>query len=730
MNRVPFIPAASARPASARPASGVDLGSARRYAPVRMIVFLKTGRFVLALLSTFLMLAPGCRLGADDAAVQTGSLGEAVDLYYAGDFDDALAMLRGIVAAEPDDTPARRNLVRLLREAGELGEALEHLSALAEAEPQDGRLRAEQERVSYLAGVRPRTGSLESGPAGPELPRDELAELLFWRGLALADAGDRSAAEESLEASLELEPYRPYAWFELGRISLEAGLYGQAEERLNTALRQEPNLTAAFHPLALAMIGRDRVTPAHGLLGRASSSMPWNEPVRQTLRALEEAHPALIAADEAERVARREVTTPPVASPLAEDRESIPTVRVGLAEGLREVHAKAGGSFRLVSAGAGSHPGMTVVAEGEADALLTVTHDGGEVVVADEQGFVLVRVPAAVRLVYDEPTATTALFDMEYGTGYFFAGRADRFYRGDIEFLPGPDGVTVVNELNVEEYLYSTVPSEMPASWPAAALEAQAIAARTYTFANMGRHASRGFDLFASVASASYQGFGNERRSTDDAVNATRGLVLMAGARLVNTVYSANSGGHTESSASVWGFPSTLVAVADPMLEERTGPLAPDDLARWVESRPMTHSSHPRYSGRAAYRWTLHVPVADIASRPGSNVKLGQIVSITTRGRGISGRVEEVLIRGTDGQTTVRGDAIRNRLGGLRSNLFTVEPRLGTDGLPQAFIFSGAGWGHGVGMDQSGAAGMAAAGYGAEAILAHYYRGAELVRRY
>jgi stage II sporulation protein D len=89
-----------------------------------------------------------------------------------------------------------------------------------------------------------------------------------------------------------------------------------------------------------------------------------------------------------------------------------------------------------------------------------------------------------------------------------------------------------------------------------------------------------------------------------------------------------------------------------------------------------------------------------------------------------------VRVHGTAGSVVVRGDAIRGSLGSLRSNLFTVEPKLGGDGLPAWFIFVGAGWGHGVGLDQSGAAGMAAEGLEASAILAHYYGGVELRRIY
>jgi SpoIID/LytB domain protein len=87
-----------------------------------------------------------------------------------------------------------------------------------------------------------------------------------------------------------------------------------------------------------------------------------------------------------------------------------------------------------------------------------------------------------------------------------------------------------------------------------------------------------------------------------------------------------------------------------------------------------------------------------------------------------------VRLVGTTGELTVRWDAIRWRLGGLRSNLFVVEPQLGAEGLPEYFLFTGAGWGHGVGLCQSGAAGLAAVGWSAEEILRHYYGQAALER--
>ena len=289
----------------------------------------------------------------------------------------------------------------------------------------------------------------------------------------------------------------------------------------------------------------------------------------------------------------------------------------------------------------------------------------------------------------------------------------------------------MVNQLNLEEYLYSVVPSEIPAYWPEEALTAQAIAARSYTLANMGRFSNRGFDLMGSVRSASYRGAGNEAERTNAAVDASQGQVLTYDGKILNAVYSANSGGHTESGESVWGNPSPLQAVSDPELSTRTSPLPPEDLARWLAETPASFSSKPGLHSASAYRWRTWVSAEEISARLRSRgTELGQIISLLSKGRGISGRVEKILVRGTLGSSEIRGDAIRSVLGSLRSNLFVSEPLLGSGKLPESFIFSGGGWGHGVGMDQSGAAGMASDGWTAAEILAHYYPGTAIETLY
>ena len=107
-----------------------------------------------------------------------------------------------------------------------------------------------------------------------------------------------------------------------------------------------------------------------------------------------------------------------------------------------------------------------------------------------------------------DPGFSSVVYDLETGQGYFFARLEHRRYRGSFELLLTADssGMTLVNIVDLESYLLSVVPSEMPASMPTAALEAQAVAARTYTLRSLGRFKSRGFDVSGSVLSSEYRG--------------------------------------------------------------------------------------------------------------------------------------------------------------------------------------------------------------------------------
>ncbi len=644
-----------------------------------------------------------------DAALPT--VQQAVEYYYQGRIERAITELEQLVHASPQDQDARRNLALLLLESGRHSEALARLNPAGDSLPA---------QVQLLAGEPQR--ALRSF----EAVEDPDAMHMFWTGVAARDTGDPQRAAEAFAHAVSIEPHLPYAHHFLGQLALEQQEWDAAAEHLQRALRQDGNLTSVFEPLARAQIAQGNIESAYALLGRAEIALPWDSRIDKARQQLERDSPHLRADREAEVAARRVSVTAPRVAPLPDEAADAPRVRVGLAEDVTTIHLKTGGRWTLTAADSAAP-----VAEGARNEVLLIErlHPGG-VSVGYEDGPKIYRGSGPLELDYQDGEATTVLFDMAYGHGQFSAGREDRSYRGTIRILSWADrGFTVVNELNLEAYLMSIVPSEMPASWPMEALQAQAVAARSYTLAPRSRFHARGFDLLGSVLSAFYRGSGGEHPRSTDAVHATLGQLLMDGEIPLNAVYSANSAGYTESSASVWGFASALVAVSDKKLPPRDSALSPAEMESWLRQRPESHSNHERYSSRSAYRWSRWVSQEELAARLG-DAGVGRVTALITRGRGISGRVERVEVIGSEGTTTVERDAIRSRLGGLRSNLFTVYPKLGPDGSPSHFVVTGAGWGHGVGMDQSGAAGMAAAGYNATEILQHYYPRAELRRLY
>lgn len=127
-----------------------------------------------------------------------------------------------------------------------------------------------------------------------------------------------------------------------------------------------------------------------------------------------------------------------------------------------------------------------------------------------------------------------------------------KWYRGHFQLINDGDGLTVINDLPMEKYLQGVVPSEMPSSWSHEAHKAQAIAARSYAFANMGKRAKYGYDLKDTPEDQAYGGASVETVGTNDAVAETSGIVIVYDGKIIPAYYSAAAGGQTKSSGEVW----------------------------------------------------------------------------------------------------------------------------------------------------------------------------------
>ncbi|MGE5407632.1 MAG: SpoIID/LytB domain-containing protein [Syntrophothermus sp.] len=206
-------------------------------------------------------------------------------------------------------------------------------------------------------------------------------------------------------------------------------------------------------------------------------------------------------------------------------------------------------------------------------------------------------------------------------------------YRGALETVPEGSGLNVVNALTVEQYVKGVIPNESPPSWPLAELKAQAVASRS--FALTAGRGGNGFDLYSDTRSQVYKGLESEYARTNRAAEETRGQVVMYGSEIAETLFSACSGGRTESIKYVFGTPIPyLVGVPDPY--DYYCPL---------------------------HTWTLRFSGPRISSLLGAYLK-GRLKQVVVTRTGYSPRIIEAKLIGTGGVSTVTGEQLEAALGG------------------------------------------------------------------
>ncbi len=321
-----------------------------------------------------------------------------------------------------------------------------------------------------------------------------------------------------------------------------------------------------------------------------------------------------------------------------------------------------------------------------------------------------------------------------YGKGF-----ETRNYTGTLIFAPDRNGKLVgMVSLGSERLLKGVVPSEIFPSAPADALKAQSIAARNEIFAAVGvRNLADPYMLRADVMDQVYGGISREDRRTSAAVDATRGQVMFYGKKIIEAFYSSNSGGFTENNENVWDMEPLPHLRGKPDAPAKNIPTFLKDGLQKNELKRFLNASYPAYSKTSPvgsskhYRWKKVVPIAKAVKwlkSKGRNI--GQVKSIEILSRGVSGRVKRLKITGTKGSTLVERELnVRRMFGGLKSGLFTFTV-LKKGNVIHSVAFSGAGFGHGVGMCQTGAAGMAATGTKYKQILKHYYSGISVKKLY
>jgi stage II sporulation protein D len=277
----------------------------------------------------------------------------------------------------------------------------------------------------------------------------------------------------------------------------------------------------------------------------------------------------------------------------------------------------------------------------------------------------------------------------------------DKWYRGRVVVVPSGSGLTAVNWVNIEQYLYSVLGGEMNGNWHQEALKSQAVAARTYALHKQLSTRSDNYDVVDTTVSQVYRGIQDESTGTQMAVNATQGQVLTNRGSLIDAVFHSSSGGMTDNSGEIWSNQLPYLKAVQDYDQE-----AP--VFAWKKSFTVAETNNLLGCGN------------------GGTVQEFKALKLTE-----GGRVKVMEVKTTKGSCKLSGEDIQDKLG-LKSIKFSIQPgykQVASKEPGKAplvidrFDVNGNGFGHGLGMSQYGALGMAKKNVNYQQILLHYYNG-------
>lgn len=454
------------------------------------------------------------------------------------------------------------------------------------------------------------------------------------------------------------------------------------------------------------------------------------------------------------------------------DLKSEPLIKVGLMTGAKLARVSFSG-------------GLLVNGERVPDGDYTATLDNGAIRLEGVplEGVAELRAESLAFSPVDFEKSRFIVHDITIGIDFHWERKEAQHFQGALLILSEPNGLTIINELPLEAYLVSVISSEMSATCPPEALRAHAIVSRSWLLAQLNKSIEQAssdkranenknedrpieiikwydrenhdsFDVCADDHCQRYQGISKAfSESAFDAIRETRGKVLVYGGEICDARYSKSCGGMTELYSAAWEekLVPYLAAVYDGE-EDLRGydlPLTVEANAeRWITSKPKAYCDTdsaallarilPGFDQETSdfYRWQVAYSEIELREilRSRAGLDIGRIKTLEPVMRGESGRIVKLMITGEAGAVVIGKELeIRRALSRshLYSSAFVVEIDRDYDtGFAEQIRLRGAGWGHGVGLCQIGAAVMADLGRAHEQILSHYFRGATLKALY
>jgi stage II sporulation protein D len=439
-----------------------------------------------------------------------------------------------------------------------------------------------------------------------------------------------------------------------------------------------------------------------------------------------------------------------------------PRIKVGIVEHAREIQGVFNGPFELPT---------TVRLEGTFTARLA----GDRIVLFDNDG---IEVMKGVEIVCRPlGSGTFTLKEVTIGINFHWERKEDQTFEGALSLLPSPGGlIMAINEISVEDYLKSVISSEMSAEAPLELLKAHAITSRSWLVAmlekqNRGkkvgtaalrtretgsevvrwydREDHTSFDVCADDHCQRYQGLTKIISArAQEAIDVTRGLFLVDEKEICDARFYKACGGLTECFENTWeDTPVSYLQTVSDSEHPRPAIVTETEAREWILSSPDAYCNTtdaevlrqilPSFDRETTdfFRWRVEYAREELERIVGkkSGIDFGTITDLVPLQRGPSGRIIRLKIVGTKKVIVVGKELeVRRWLSNshLYSSAFVVDAERDRDGVPTRFTLRGAGWGHGVGLCQIGAAVMAARGKKAEEIVLHYFRGAKVQKLY
>ena len=648
---------------------------------------------------------------------------QAAAAYNRGEFLKASGEFKKI--ADGGDIEGYLNSAVILKDLCHYRMAINILKAASLKFEDSSRVLSFLGRLYYLNG-QPDEAIAVLNKALKFMPDDK--EVYITLGLCYEDTGDDLHAQEYYEKSISFDKNNVAARLSLADLYNRRNMTGKAIDEYKAAGSVDTSIVKIHKILAELFFKIGNLTESLKAYRKIVSIEPGNKPAQKRVDEISVKIGKEFFEREREKVDLRRKRPALLVKPFSWVKNIIP-VRVGLMQGEKSIEFKCSTPFEIQSKVGNA---SIAIGPGNESCLAAIGADGIIVVTIQDIRSIIGKGPVIIAPLELEGTMT--LFNVKFGKDNFWSGQRDLSYRGRIEISAGAGGIDVVNIINLEEYLYGVVPSEMPSDWPKEALCAQAVAARTEAMSKIGRHRDEGFDFCSGVHCQSYGGAEREKEATNRAVDETRGLIAFYQGKPADFIYSSNCGGHTQdnifgSAEPVYYLKGRLDSLGN---KDLIFPLSPVELEYWLkEPRKGILCDTSGHANASNFRWARIYTAQEMENMLSKIAGFGRIKKITVLRRNKSGHVSAIKITGVNVARVIEKELnIRNSLGGLRSAMFKLEIKYGRSGEPRLFIFYGGGWGHGVGMCQSGAYGLADLGKDYKEILSYYFQGIELKKMY